>query len=155
MEKIGYVMARLAHFALKVGLLPFRVLAWKSHCARRPRRIPRKPRKVERHKISINYNTALNKENKAANISYQAVNFNFDVKPILSDKCYTCHGPDDKARKANLRLDIEQGFYAALEDNPNHFVIDKNNPNESEILKRIDSENSNYIMPPPESNLKL
>ena len=105
--------------------------------------------------ISINYNTALNKENKAANISYQAVNFNFDVKPILSDKCYTCHGPDDKARKANLRLDIEQGFYAALEDNPNHFVIDKNNPNESEILKRIDSENSNYIMPPPESNLKL
>ena len=86
--------------------------------------------------ISINYNTVQNKGNKTTNISYQAVNFNFDVKPILSDKCYTCHGPDDKARKANLRLDIEQGFYAALEDNPNHFVIDKNNPNESEILKR-------------------
>ena len=83
------------------------------------------------------------------------VDFNFDVKPILSDKCYTCHGPDDKARKANLRLDTENGFYKALEDNPNHFVIDKNNPVESEILKRISSENSIYKMPPPESNLDL
>ena len=70
------------------------------------------------------------------NFSFQEINFNFDVKPILSDKCYTCHGPDDKARKANLRLDIKEGFYTALEDNPNHFVIDKNNPNKSEILKK-------------------
>ena len=83
------------------------------------------------------------------------VDFNFDVKPILSDNCYTCHGPDDKARKANLRLDTENGFYKALEDNPNHFVIDKNNLAESEILKRISSKNSVYKMPPPESNLDL
>ena len=83
------------------------------------------------------------------------VNFNFDVKPILSDKCYTCHGPDDKARKANLRLDIESGFYKSLEDNPNHYVINKNNPEKSEILNRINSENASYVMPPPESNLKL
>ena len=83
------------------------------------------------------------------------VDFNFDVKPILSDKCYTCHGPDDKARKANLRLDTENGLYKALEDNPNHFVIDKNNLVESEILKRISSKNSVYKMPPPESNLDL
>ena len=90
--------------------------------------------------------------------SYSQINlvdFNFDVKPILSDKCYTCHGPDDKARKANLRLDNEDGFYKALEDNPNHFVIDKNNLVESEILKRISSKNSIYKMPPPESNLDL
>ena len=90
--------------------------------------------------------------------SYSEINlvdFNFDVKPILSDKCYTCHGPDDKARKANLRLDNEDGFYKALEDNPNHFVIDKNNLVESEILKRISSKNSIYKMPPPESNLDL
>ena len=83
------------------------------------------------------------------------VNFNFDVKPILSDKCYTCHGPDDKARKANLRLDIERGFYKSLEDNPNHYVINKNSPEKSEILNRINSENASYVMPPPESNLKL
>ena len=91
----------------------------------------------------------------SSKIEVSEVNFNFDVKPILSDKCYTCHGPDDKARQANLRLDIQDGFYKSLEDNPNHYVINKNNPNESEILKRINSENSIYVMPPPESNLPL
>ena len=88
-------------------------------------------------------------------IELTEVDFNFDVKPILSDKCYTCHGPDDKARKANLRLDIESGFYKSLEDNPNHYVINKNSPEKSEILNRINSENASYVMPPPESNLKL
>ena len=77
----------------------------------------------------------------SSKIEVSEVNFNFDVKPILSDKCYTCHGPDDKARQANLRLDIQDGFYKSLEDNPNHYVINKKNPNESEILKRINSEN--------------
>ena len=105
--------------------------------------------------ISLDYDTVQNKGNKTTNVAFKEVNFNFDVKPILSDKCYTCHGPDDKARKANLRLDIEEVFYSALEDNPNHFVIDKNNPSESEILKRIDSNEAKYVMPPPESNLKL
>ncbi|MGB0633064.1 MAG: PSD1 and planctomycete cytochrome C domain-containing protein [Flavobacteriaceae bacterium] len=91
----------------------------------------------------------------SSKIELTEVDFNFDVKPILSDKCYTCHGPDDKARKANLRLDIESGFYKSLEDNPNHYVINKNNPEKSEILNRINSENASYVMPPPESNLKL
>ena len=103
--------------------------------------------------ISINYNTVQNKGNKTTNISYQAVNFNFDVKPILSDKCYTCHGPDDKARKANLRLDVQEGFYSALEDNPNHFVIGV--VSKSELIDRINSEKSSHKMPPPESNLIL
>ena len=91
----------------------------------------------------------------SSKIELTEVDFNFDVKPILSDKCYTCHGPDDKARKANLRLDIESGFYKSLEDNPSHYVINKNSPEKSEILNRINSENSSYVMPPPESNLKL
>ena len=91
----------------------------------------------------------------SSKIELTEVDFNFDVKPILSDKCYTCHGPDDKARKANLRLDIERGFYKSLEDNPNHYVINKNSPEKSEILNRINSENTSYVMPPPESNLKL
>jgi len=82
------------------------------------------------------------------------IDFNFDVKPILSDKCYTCHGPDDKARKANLRLDVKDDFYKSLEKE-NHFVIDKKNPEKSELLKRISSQDVGYLMPPPESNLKL
>ena len=86
--------------------------------------------------------------------SSERVDFNFDVKPILSDKCYACHGPDDKARKANLRLDTKEGFYTSLNDN-DHFVIDRNSPEKSELIKRISSKNVNYVMPPPESNLKL
>ena len=110
-------------------------------------------------KPTVDEITTINQTNQfvetSSKIDVTEVNFNFDVKPILSDKCYTCHGPDDKARKANLRLDIEDGFYKSLEDNPNHFVINKKSPNESEILKRINSENSIYVMPPPESNLIL
>jgi len=83
------------------------------------------------------------------------INFNFDVKPILSDKCYTCHGPDDKARKSDLRLDIQDGFYKSLNDDNDHFVINRADPSKSELLKRISSDNVNFIMPPPESNLKL
>ena len=90
-----------------------------------------------------------------SNEEIKLVDFNFDVKPILSDKCYACHGPDEKARKANLRLDIEESFYTSLENSDNHFLINRNNPDESEIFKRISSEKTDYLMPPPESNLKL
>ena len=94
-------------------------------------------------------NTSLNKNSSAY------INFNFDVKPILSDKCYTCHGPDENARKADLRLDLEQGFYGTLEDDINKYIINRENPHESELIKRIYNKNSNEIMPPPESNLTL
>ena len=53
-------------------------------------------------------------------IKYQStkiVDYNFDVKPILSDKCYSCHGPDDKARQANLRLDFIEGLSDFLDKN--------------------------------------
>ena len=80
-------------------------------------------------KPTVDEITTINQTNQfvetSSKIDVTEVNFNFDVKPILSDKCYTCHGPDDKSRKANLRLDIEDGFYKALEDNTNHYVIDK------------------------------
>jgi hypothetical protein len=105
--------------------------------------------------------TVISKEDSAfsnSNFSNEEINlvdFNFDVKPILSDKCYACHGPDEKARKANLRLDIEDGFYASLKDSESHFIVNRNNPNESEILKRINSEKIDYLMPPPDSNLIL
>ncbi|RYG30755.1 MAG: hypothetical protein EOO01_36305, partial [Chitinophagaceae bacterium] len=46
------------------------------------------------------------------------IDFNFDIKPILSDRCFKCHGPDPNNRKADLRLDIEANAYAALKNNP-------------------------------------
>jgi hypothetical protein len=83
------------------------------------------------------------------------VDFNFHVKPILSDKCFACHGPDAKKRQAGLRLDNEEGAFKSLNSNPNHFAIVKGNAEESILLKRIFSEDALFQMPPPESNLVL
>ena len=64
----------------------------------------------------------------------ETVDYNFDVKPILSDKCYTCHGPDDKARQAGLRLDFVNGISDFLNNDTNHSIINLNNPQSSEII---------------------
>ena len=83
------------------------------------------------------------------------VDFNFHVKPILSDKCFACHGPDEKKRQANLRLDTEEGAFRALKSDSNHYAIIKGNPDDSYLVKRIFSEDPSFHMPPPESNLIL
>jgi hypothetical protein len=83
------------------------------------------------------------------------IDFNFDVKPILSDKCFACHGPDAKKRQAEFRLDNEEGAFKALKSDLNHFAIVKGKPEESFLLKRIFSEDPLFQMPPPESNLVL
>lgn len=82
------------------------------------------------------------------------IDFNFHVKPIISDKCFACHGPDEKKRAANLRLDTEEGLYQLTED-LSSYVINKENPEKSELLRRIFHENKSISMPPPESNLIL
>ena len=84
----------------------------------------------------------------------EKIDFNFHVNPILSDKCFTCHGPDDKQRKANLRLDTKEGLYQMTEDLIKR-VIDVDNLEESEMIRRIFHENKSIVMPPPESNLSL
>jgi hypothetical protein len=83
------------------------------------------------------------------------IDFNFDIKPILSDRCFKCHGPDPNQRKADLRLDIEEKAYAALKENPDIHAIVPGNPDQSELVKRIFSSDPQYMMPPPESNLSL
>ncbi|HEY5918819.1 MAG TPA: PSD1 and planctomycete cytochrome C domain-containing protein [Chryseolinea sp.] len=83
------------------------------------------------------------------------IDFNYHVKPILSDKCFACHGPDVKKRQADFRLDTEEGAFKALKSNPKHFAIVKGNVDESVLVKRIFSEDPLFHMPPPESNLVL
>ena len=84
----------------------------------------------------------------------ETVDFNFHVKPIISDKCFACHGPDEKERAANLRLDTEDGLYQLTEEFSS-YVVDKKSPKKSEMLNRIFHENPSIVMPPPESNLVL
>nr|WP_091697212.1 PSD1 and planctomycete cytochrome C domain-containing protein [Algoriphagus locisalis] len=85
----------------------------------------------------------------------EQVSYNFHIRPILSDKCFVCHGPDANKRESELRLDTEEGAYAALKDDPSQFVIKPGNLEESTVYHRIISEDPGELMPPPESNLAL
>lgn len=94
-----------------------------------------------------------NKQDQSHSSAY--VDFNFDIKPILSDRCFKCHGPDPNQRKADLRLDIESEAYAALKKNPGFHAIVPGKPEKSELVRRIFSTDPTVMMPPPESNLSL
>lgn len=85
----------------------------------------------------------------------QLVNYNFDVKPILSDKCYVCHGPDPNAVKADFRLDITKDWYRVSAEDPLKQIIFPADLSKSELVDRIRSTRSSHQMPPPESNLEL
>jgi len=81
------------------------------------------------------------------------VDFNYHIKPLLSDRCFTCHGPDEKARKARLRLDTPEGAFKALDGGM--FVVKPGDLAHSEIVRRITSTDPDEMMPPPKSNLTL
>jgi len=85
----------------------------------------------------------------------EVVDYNFHIRPILSDKCFACHGPDANKREAGLRLDTEEGAFRALGDDANRFALVPGEPEASEVYYRISSHEPDVIMPPPESNLKL
>jgi len=82
------------------------------------------------------------------------VSYNFNIRPILSDKCFKCHGPDANKRKADLRLDLPEGAYAALKDDPSAHAIVPGDPGASELYRRITSADSDQVMPTPTSHLK-
>ncbi len=75
----------------------------------------------------------------------QAIEFNRDIRPILSDRCYTCHGPSSTTRKSKLRFDIEA---AAKQDMGGHFAIVPGDPAKSTILARISAGEKPMRMPP-------
>ena len=86
----------------------------------------------------------------AESVAGPRIDFNRDVRPILSDRCFACHGPDAEDRQAGLRLDDRGVAIAALESGGTAIVPGK--PEASEILARIASTDPAVIMPPPHVN---
>lgn len=82
------------------------------------------------------------------------VDFNFHVKPILSDKCFACHGPDMANQKADLRLDTEKGAFKTLLESGGYPIV-AGDLEHSTVYKRITSTDPDVRMPPPEFNVTL
>ena len=83
----------------------------------------------------------------------QAVDFESQIKPLLSDRCFACHGPDENARKADLQLHTREGAFAKLADDLE--VITPGKPLASELYRRITTADPDDLMPPPESKREL
>jgi hypothetical protein len=84
----------------------------------------------------------------------EPLQFNRDIRPILSDRCFKCHGPDKASRKAGLRLDVPEGAYAEREKSHGRAIV-PGKPAESLLCKKIFATNPDDAMPPPGSNLSL
>ena len=81
-----------------------------------------------------------------------AIDFNRDVRPILSENCFHCHGPNAESREADLRLDTQTGSRQELSGSP---AVVPNEPDQSGLIERIFSDDPDSLMPPPESKRKL
>ncbi|MGO4918517.1 PSD1 and planctomycete cytochrome C domain-containing protein [Maribacter spongiicola] len=97
---------------------------------------------------------ALN-DNASLNSIPEKIDFTFHVKPILSDRCFICHGPDKDAVEGNFSLHSPEEAYRALGELKDHFAIVPGDVSKSGLVERIYLDDSNLIMPPPESNLVL
>jgi len=83
------------------------------------------------------------------------VNFSRDIQPLLSENCYHCHGPDAKAREADLRLDVKDGPEGAYRSADGITVIKPGNSKDSELIARIFTDDEDDVMPPLKSNRTL
>ena len=75
----------------------------------------------------------------------ETLDFNIHVKPVLSDKCYACHGPDKAKQKAGLQLDIAVAAYAELPETPGKRAIVPGNLNKSEVYHRVVSVDRDFV----------
>ena len=78
----------------------------------------------------------------------RTIDFSREILPLLSDACFQCHGPDPKARKGGLRLDIEESAKKYSENDV--AVISPGDPDQSELVRRLITEDKDDLMPPPE-----
>ncbi len=89
----------------------------------------------------------------SAGIALGGVQFNRDIRPLLSDNCFACHGPDPGSRKAGLRLDTREGFFEKTEKRG--ATVLPGNPAESPLFQRLTNPDPEEVMPPPEAHKEL
>lgn len=77
------------------------------------------------------------------------IDFTRDIRPILSNACFHCHGPDEDSRQADLRLDQRESLFA---DTDGQRIVAPGNPDDSELIRRILSHDTDEVMPPADSN---
>jgi hypothetical protein len=80
------------------------------------------------------------------------IDFNAQIRPLLSSRCYPCHGPDEEARKAKLRLDLVE---ESVRERDGIWPIKPGRPDESEVMARIQAEDRADLMPPPKAGERL
>jgi hypothetical protein len=97
--------------------------------------------------------TALASANPVAAASVNSVQFNRDVRPIMANTCFKCHGPDLKANKADLRLDLPENARMSRKDKRGrtYTPIVPGNPGASEVWRRVSATDPAQLMPPPDS----
>ena len=81
------------------------------------------------------------------------IDFNRDIRPILSDNCFACHGPDEKERKAKLRFDRKEDAFKPAKSGD--VAIVPGQPDKSPLIARINSTDPDDVMPPPKTSKKL
>jgi Protein of unknown function (DUF1553)/Protein of unknown function (DUF1549)/Planctomycete cytochrome C len=81
------------------------------------------------------------------------LDFDRDIRPILSENCFTCHGPDEERRKAGLRLDLKQGAFKKLKNG--EYAIVPGDLKRSQLVRHVTSQDPDEHMPPPKSGKKL
>jgi len=79
----------------------------------------------------------------------EKLQFNRDIRPILSDRCFKCHGPDKASRKAGLRLDQAEEAYAERKKSGGHAIV-PGKPDQSLVCRHIFSKDPDELMPPPD-----
>ena len=90
--------------------------------------------------------------NSCLRAAESSVAFNRDIRPILADACFHCHGPDPGSRKAGLRLDREEGIFAKRDEGE---VVVKGSPDKSLLYRRLITKDADEVMPPPDSHKEL
>ena len=111
--------------------------------------------KKEGSYLAVSHGTSASSSSQANVKLPETIDYIFHVKPILSDRCYLCHGPDEGTREAGLRLDTKEGAYAAIGEHLDRYAIVPGDIEASRLVYKINTQDPEQVMPPPSSNLSL